>query len=235
MVILCLLLCLCLSLQGCKKETHIEKPGTLITNTENSSEKSQTSEDTGNVQGTKNASTNTEKEESELLYADGITETEGDVNNQVVQAVNNELNKIPDSIISQFQKYGWHIYVTDSDINEKYYSGKYSTVFGTTQYADKEIYIVDTIDAAHESAIHEMGHFVDYSNGILSDQEDFKELYFSEARNYIKSYEALCIRDRKELFAEVFWQYTVNPSKLQLETPGLYTYMKNIIQSIYSE
>lgn len=135
---------------------------------------------------------------------------------------------------NSFKKNGWHIYVTDADINQKFYQGKYSTVLGTTQYADKKIYIANTSQAATESTIHEVGHFVDYSNGFLSDQEKFKELYLSEVRIYIKAYDAVCVRDRKELFAEVFWQYLTNPSKLQLETPGLYFYMKNTLHTFYS-
>lgn len=108
------------------------------------------------------------------------------------------------------------------------------SVLGTTQYADKKIYIANTSQAATESTIHEVGHFVDYSNGFLSDQEKFKELYLSEVRIYIKAYDAVCVRGRKELFAEVFWQYLTNPSKLQLETPGLYFYMKNTLHTFYS-
>ena len=119
-------------------------------------------------------------------------------------------------------------------MNRTRYQGKYSTVLGTTQYADKKIYIANTSQAATESTIHEVGHFVDYSNGFLSDQEKFKELYLSEVRIYIKAYDAVCVRDRKELFAEVFWQYLTNPSKLQLETPGLYFYMKNTLHTFYS-
>ena len=232
----CLLLCFLFifSLQGCQKETKLEKPGNLITTTKNSSKENPNTEDpvetvpiTGGTTADINSSTGDESNSE-------ISDKDGTVDNSNIHIVNSELKKIPESIMEQFQKNGWHIYVTDADINQKFYQGKYSTVLGTTQYADKKIYIANTSQAATESTIHEVGHFVDYSNGFLSDQEKFKELYLSEVRIYIKAYDAVCVRDRKELFAEVFWQYLTNPSKLQLETPGLYFYMKNTLHTFYS-
>lgn len=232
----CLLLCFLFifSLQGCQKETKLEKPGNLITTTKNSSKENPNIEDpvetvpiTGGTTADINSSTGDESNSE-------IAEKDGTVDNSNIHIVNSELKKIPESIMEQFQKNGWHIYVTDADINQKFYQGKYSTVLGTTQYADKKIYIANTSQAATESTIHEVGHFVDYSNGFLSDQEKFKELYLSEVRIYIKAYDAVCVRDRKGLFAEVFWQYLTNPSKLQLETPGLYFYMKNTLHTFYS-
>lgn len=232
----CLLMCFLFifSLQGCQKETKLEKLGNLITTTKNSSKENPNTEDpvetvpiTGRTTADINSSTGDESNSE-------IAEKDGTVDNSNIYIVNSELKKIPESIMEQFQKNGWHIYVTDADINQKFYQGKYSTVLGTTQYADKKIYIANTSQAATESTIHEVGHFVDYSNGFLSDQEKFKELYLSEVRIYIKAYDAACVRDRKESFAEVFWQYLTNPSKLQLETPGLYFYMKNTLHTFYS-
>lgn len=231
MILLCTLLCFLL--QGCHKEAKLEKAGTLITNEENSSKKNDISQQTDSI-----SSFESSKSTDDAMTAgseDCIAEKDGNVDDQTIKSVNHEIGKIPEPIMQQFQKCGWHMYVTDADINERFYHGKYSTVLGTTQYADKTIFIADTSDAAKDSTIHEIGHFVDYSNGFLSDQEEFKELYFSDVQNYIKSYNAVCVRDRKELFAEVFWQYLIDPSKLQLISPSLYSYMKNTIQSIYFE
>ena len=165
------------SLQGCQKETKLEKLGNLITTTKNSSKENPNTEDpletvpiTGRTTADINSSTGDESNSE-------IAEKDGTVDNSNIHIVNSELKKIPESIMEQFQKNGWHIYVTDADINQKFYQGKYSTVLGTTQYADKKIYIANTSQAATESTIHEVGHFVDYSNGFLSDQEKFKELY----------------------------------------------------------
>ena len=175
----CLLLCFLFifSLQGCQKETKLEKPGNLITTTKNSSKENPNTEDpvetvpiTGGTTADINSSTGDESNSE-------IAEKDGTVDNSNIHIVNSELKKIPESIMEQFQKNGWHIYVTDTDINQKFYQGKYSTVLGTTQYADKKIYIANTSQAATESTIHEVGHFVDYSNGFLSDQEKFKEFH----------------------------------------------------------
>ena len=149
----CLLLCFLFifSLQGCQKETKLEKPGNLITTTKNSSKENPNIEDpvetvpiTGGTTADINSSTGDESNSE-------IAEKDGTVDNSNIHIVNSELKKIPESIMEQFQKNGWHIYVTDADINQKFYQGKYSTVLGTTQYADKKIYIANTSQAATES------------------------------------------------------------------------------------
>lgn len=151
----CLLLCFLFifSLQGCQKETKLEKPGNLITTTKNSSKENPNIEDpvetvpiTGGTTADINSSTGDESNSE-------IAEKDGTVDNSNIHIVNSELKKIPESIMEQFQKNGWHIYVTDADINQKFYQGKYSTVLGTTQYADKKIYIANTSQAATESTI----------------------------------------------------------------------------------
>lgn len=124
----CLLLCFLFifSLQGCQKETKLEKPGNLITTTKNSLKENPNTEDpvetvpiTGGITADINSSTGDESNSE-------IAEKDGTVDNSNIHIVNSELKKIPESIMEQFQKNGWHIYVTDADINQKFYQGKYS-------------------------------------------------------------------------------------------------------------
>ena len=104
----CLLLCFLFifSLQGCQKETKLEKPGNLITTTKNSSKENPNIEDpvetvpiTGGTTADINSSTGDESNSE-------IAEKDGTVDNSNIHIVNSELKKIPESIMEQFQKNG---------------------------------------------------------------------------------------------------------------------------------
>lgn len=143
--------------------------------------------------------------------------------------LNLELEKLPEKLLKTFEEEGWKICITDCDINKVFYDGKYELVLGTTNYAKKQIYIADNERAIQEATMHEIGHWLDYRNGFLTNTDAFGEIWDAEASAFIRAYQATCVRDRKELFAEGFYQYMLNSSQLQMKTPALYDFINERI------
>lgn len=150
---------------------------------------------------------------------------DGNVSDAIVEIVNQQLSLLPENLQNAFNKDGWSVYVTDVNIDQTYYEGKYGQVMASTNYEEQRILIESRMDAAYESPIHEVGHWFDYYVGFPSYMEEFASVYAAEKDVFIRSYGSTCISDTLELFAEGFWQYVVNPDKLKTVSPELYQYI----------
>ena len=140
--------------------------------------------------------------------------------------VNQQLSAIPAYIQDAFVRDNWAVYVTDIDIGQTYYSGKYDMVMGSTNFEEKRILIEDRMDAVYESPIHEVGHWFDLYLGLVSSTDEFKAVYQAESASFIQAYGSDCVRDEMELFAEGFWYYIVDPAGLRTVSPQLYQFLQ---------
>lgn len=152
---------------------------------------------------------------------------DGMVDDGVVEIVNQQLSLLPDNIHNLFTNSGWGVYVTDKNIDETYYQGKYGKVMATTNYEEQRILIESRADAAYESPIHEIGHWFDLFMGLVTNTPEFDAIYAAEGNTFIQAYGSDCVRDKMELFAEGFWQYFINPGRLKSVCPSLYQCIKN--------
>ena len=134
-----------------------------------------------------------------------------------------ELNKIPASMIEQFNADGWKYVIDYNRTGQKSrISGMECT--GLTSYAERAIYVSDA-----NSVAHEFGHYYD---GALGFPSKHKALYSAEAgsaplRAYAKS-------DAMEYFADCFAYWiryadnSVRMGEFQRLAPETYEYMKLI-------
>ncbi len=152
---------------------------------------------------------------------------DGNVNDIFVDIVNQQLSLIPDNLHNAFTKDGWSIYVTDMNIDQTYYSGQYGRVMATTNFDEQRILIESRQDAAYESPIHEIGHWFDYYVGFPSYTDEFSAIYTSESNTFIRFYGSTCVDNALELFAEGFWQYIIDPGRLQSICPALHNFIKS--------
>lgn len=150
---------------------------------------------------------------------------DGNADDGIVDIVNQQLSQLPAYIQDAFIKDGWAVYVTDQNIGQTYYAGKYNQVMATTNYEEERILIESRLDAAYESPIHEIGHWFDFHVGLPSYTEEFAAVYRSESAAFIQTYGSDCVRDEMEFFAEGFWQYVINPERLRQVSPGLYQFI----------
>ncbi len=147
---------------------------------------------------------------------------DGNADDGIVAIVNQQLALLPPYLQDAFVREGWGIYVTDKNIGQTYYKGKYNQVMATTNYEEQRILIESRSDAASQSPIHEIGHWFDFYVGLPSYTDTFKSIYQSESASFIRTYGSDCVRDEMEFFAEGFWQYIIDPGRLKAASPGLY-------------
>ena len=157
----------------------------------------------------------------------GIGEIKGNVDPSLLNDLNSELNRLPSSIINAFVNEGWHIYLTDENISNTYFNGRYYSVEGATIYESKIIVIEARKSAIYESTIHEMGHFVDYENGFTSESNEFSDIYNNEVELFkSRITNSSCVTNKQEFFAETFYYMYKDSSKC---TEGAYNYINGIL------
>lgn len=159
----------------------------------------------------------------------GICEKDGYVDDHWISDINAQLAMIPSNLITEFQNDGWHIYCTDMDIDAVYYNGQFGAVMGTTNYDEHRILIEDRQVAVTDAAIHEMGHWLDWHNGTVTNSDEFMNIYYTETDIFKSTFHMTCYYDQKELFAEAFWKYLTDNQQLANSCPKLYDFMARYV------
>lgn len=165
----------------------------------------------------------------EPATASGICEKDGCVDDHWISDINAQLAMIPSNLITEFQNDGWHIYCTDMDIDAVYYNGQFGAVMGTTNYDEHRILIEDRRVAVTDAAIHEMGHWLDWHNGTVTNSDEFMNIYYTETDIFKSTFHMTCYYDQKELFAETFWKYLTDNQQLANSCPQLYNFMSRYV------
>ena len=167
--------------------------------------------------------------ESTDSYVNGICEKDGNVNDHWISDINQQLSMIPQHLLTEFQNDGWHIYCTDMDIDAVCYNSQFGAVMGTTNYYEHRILIEDRQSAVNEAVIHEIGHWLDYHNGTVTDSSGFMNIYYTETDAFKNGFSVHFYYDQKELFAEAFWKYITANQQLADCCPQLYNFMQRYI------
>lgn len=158
-----------------------------------------------------------------------ICEKDGCVDDHWISDINAQLAMIPSNLITEFQNDGWHIYCTDMNIDAVYYNGQFGAVMGTTNYDEHRILIEDRRVAVTDAAIHEMGHWLDWHNGTVTNSDEFMNIYYTETDIFKSTFHMTCYYDQKELFAEAFWKYITDNQQLANSCPKLYDFMARYV------
>ena len=159
---------------------------------------------------------------------------EGAVSGLVRAVAKSELSKLPSKMAEKFVSDGWRIVITEKDIASTYTAeGEYEagTVFGLIIYADKIIYIQNTLlkdydNELYTSALHEMGHWFDvmlsYDGGhYTSYQDEFDALYQEEKATYVEAFGSNATDTNNEFFAQCFYRYFTEGEALEETCPGI--------------
>lgn len=202
------------------------------TNTETDTAESSTTDTTAETT-TSDESQSTESnkptETPEPETTSDICEKDGYVDDHWISDINAQLAMIPSYLITEFQNDGWHIYCTDMDIDAVYYNSQFGAVMGTTNYEEHRILIEDRTIAVTDAVIHEMGHWLDWHNGTVTDSNEFMNIYYAETDVFKSTFNMTCYYDQKELFAEAFWKYLTDNQQLANSCPQLYNFMSRYV------
>lgn len=202
------------------------------TNTETDTAESSTTDTTAETT-TSDESQSTESNKPtpppEPATTSDICEKDGYVDDHWISDINAQLAMIPSYLITEFQNNGWHIYCTDMDIDAVYYNSQFGAVMGTTNYEEHRILIEDRTIAVTDAVIHEMGHWLDWHNGTVTNSDEFMNIYYAETDVFKSTFNMTCYYDQKELFAEAFWKYLTDNQQLANSCPQLYNFMSRYV------
>lgn len=162
-----------------------------------------------------------------------IVSPDGNVSQESVDRANELLNTLPKGLLENFVNDGWSIYVTDKNIDSTFFGGQYGSVMGATLEDLSTIYIEQRSKAIDESTIHEFGHYIDDTEGYLSDTPEFAQIYNAESAAFVNAFNVNFYYDVHEFWADGFYRYYDGErDTLQRSCPQLYSYIENTVNSL---
>jgi hypothetical protein len=166
-----------------------------------------------------------------ILYDTSISDT-------YVKQAKSWLTSIPKSVMARFISDGWTYIFTDEKLVIGNSNADYYTALCNYRYLVISIR-VGIRQASQQNAIHEFGHFVDYtySNGTyLSNNPDFQALFEKYKSTYKESGSGATVgyatSQATEFFATTFKDYLLYGSKLKTQAPDAYAYMDNLYKTV---
>lgn len=187
--------------------------------------------DQNKVSETKNPES-TEVEETSTKTYPNFVEVIG-VSEDYVDKVLSNYYRIPEIVRNKFEDFGGVLSITNENLGEKFFNDSNKRIVAVTSYkgSSKECSInIGTKDST--AVLHEMGHFVDYVCGYLSETEEYKSIWGSEVEAF-KSFHYTADENTNtanEYFAESFQVYIESPSELQKNCPQSYDYIIKILE-----
>lgn len=142
---------------------------------------------------------------------------------------------IPEVARNKFENFGGVLSITNENLGEKFFNDSSKRIVAVTSYkgSSKECSInIGTRDST--AVLHEMGHFIDYVSGYLSNTEEYKSIWGSEVEAF-KSFHYTAEENTNtanEYFAESFQVYVESPSELQKNCPQSYDYIVNTLNHL---
>lgn len=154
------------------------------------------------------------------------------VNKEFVDSVNMYYEVVPECIREHFAENEWVIRLSHTNLGEKYFKGELS-VLAVTVLSEQSIYL-DASKNSEESVIHEMGHYLDYSLGFLSQSEEFKRIHSLELNSFRNIHYTHIHNTETELeyFAEAFQTLLLEPQNVAMNCPETYGFITACIQMI---
>ena len=153
-----------------------------------------------------------------------------EISDNFAQKVINSYLQIPESVRLSFENSGGTIELSTNDLGVKFY-GKENTVLAYIDTDTLTIYI-DYREKAVKSVQHEIGHYLDYSNGWLSSTDEFKRIHNEEVSSFCKVHKTAKQNTNTtvEYFAESFEFYINNSQTLLASCPQTYAFIDAIVK-----
>ena len=179
--------------------------------------------------------------QNEVPFYDPIIELNGNVSPDIIALCSEELAKLPSSLKTNFSDSGWHLILTETEIEDlfpEYTGGNVGRVAGITVYPVQSIYVENRRKAVTGSVLHEFGHYAsgllmiaDANTNVISGR--WEDLRVASTPAYdelgIGTYG---LTNADEFFAECFMVYINTPEKLRNTLPDVYYEMENVFRML---
>lgn len=109
----------------------------------------------------------------------GFVQLIGDVSQSKYDTAISNYCKIPENVRERFQLDGWTLTITTENLEDTWFAGWGIPVASGYDYLLKEIRLENTKNGVN-AVVHEMGHFVDYKLGFISNSEDWQNIWKTE-------------------------------------------------------
>lgn len=179
-----------------------------------------------------------DEREAELLknttkLVEGVNLTRiGTVTEDNVQAVINGFNALPSKVQDTIIAGGYKFEVTSEDIELLLTGTGTNSWYGATAGTPLFVTLIENNQTNAEmtrTMIHECGHALDNSLGVISSLPDFQAIYALEGKTMYKTAD---VHDASEWFSECLVYYIQGPAILKQTAPNSYNYMDNFIKNV---
>lgn len=154
-----------------------------------------------------------------VQYDDGVIES-------FAAKVESEYAKVPENVRMHFQTGGWTLLVSAQPLAQRI-PGYGNSILGFTDSDCKTIFI-DNREKAIASVVHEMGHYIDWANGLPSESDEFLSIYNTEVVTFcsIHSTHSANTSTPMEYFAEFYEVMIRNPESVAKDCPQTYEFVQ---------
>lgn len=176
-------------------------------------------------------STSTNVATGKLIEGVNITRI-GTANDENVQAVINGFNALPAKMQDSILAGGYKFEVTSEDIEKLITGTGTNSWYGATAGTPLFVAIIGTNQTLAEmtrTTIHECGHALDNSLGIITNLPEFQQIYAAEGKTMYKTAD---VHDASEWFSECCVYWIQSPAILKQTAPMSYNYMENLFTNI---
>lgn len=177
---------------------------------------------------TNSTSTNSEKN----IIINNLLTTEGNITSAEINAIKNNLNKLPLNLLKAVKDSGLKVLLTTKDVKTYYNSSFSGTMTGLFDPMVGKIYISSNVSHINKSTVHEFGHALDLLVGksnYVSLSKEWNDIYKAESNTASGSYYK---SNAQEYFADAFDRYIANPSALKSSAPKTYAYIHSAIKNL---
>lgn len=161
-----------------------------------------------------------------------ITISESNNTDYVASLANDIWNtQVPDDIKVKFVNSGWKIVISDQSLKNRFGYG--SSIAGVTYFNEHTIYLDNRKVCPSRALIHEIGHYIDYTNNWPSMTKEFADIFESEKRSFIDctsvgdGHETSSV---EEYFASVWQNALVNRERCRQQVPKSYEFVCRYMQ-----
>lgn len=144
-----------------------------------------------------------------------------------------ELAKVPYNHLQFLYDDGWTFDLTDEDFGSRY--GYSVSICGLTIYRERTIYIRADEWSIHRSAIHELGHALDYEFDWASETDEFNNIFNKERYNFtdcVSIGDGHEISDVNEYWASVYQNMILDYWETYSEVPETVEYIERHLATI---